>query len=541
MVELRQIHKYFSINGVKALEGANFNLQDGEIHALLGENGAGKSTLMHIMAGFMKPEGENMLMSRSNAGTILVHGREHVFSSPVHAFSAGIGMVRQHPRHIPGFMVWESCIVGSEKHPSLWFNRHSFRKQIADLNEHFKLQLPLDSPVEFLSVSQGQKAAILSLLLRNTRYVIFDEPTAVLSPEEAENLFKILFALRNAGKGIVLITHKLDEALRIADRLTVLRQGITQICCKPDMLSRDDLNELIFGKESTNPVAERTGYGCFGKESVSGYIPTNFSSCSFEDMPQRGRVCTLRRQSKINPVKFPAAAKPCRTTKEKDYLQNINHVLVLQNFSVNVPGFPLIQGINLKLEQGKILGISGVRGSGLETLELAITGFLPFMGTMQIGGKKINGNEPSTPKRIRAFRKASGVFLGTRNEGKSLPIRDMLLIHAHRYLQNKSILDHSGITRWIVSVMEAAKVPLADKAAGDAFSGGQLQRLLLAREMAEHGKLLVLSEPGRNLDRQYRERLATMLREKAAEKTAVLVFSSDPEELLPLTDSIMVL
>ncbi|MCL1812706.1 MAG: ATP-binding cassette domain-containing protein [Treponema sp.] len=493
MVELKKMHKCFSSNGVTALDGADFDLHEGEIHVLLGENGAGKSTLMHIMAGFMKPGGEGVY---GNPGIIYVNGKEKHFSSPSHSLAAGIGMVLQRPHQIPGFLVWENCITGSGKHPPLFVNRRKYRNRVSDLNEHLNFNLPMDSLTETLSVSQGQKAAILTLLLRNIQFLIFDEPTAILSSAETEKLFDLLVLLKDEGKGIVLISHKLEEALRIADRLTILRQGKTQICCKPFELSNKELYHYIFGAESGDLVHQ------------SSY--EHFSA-----------------SDNISPVSFtPAPKKP---------------VLKLENFKVHVPGYPLIRGLNLEIEQGTIMGIAGVRDSGLETLELALTGFLPFKGKLQIDKTELSGAEKSTVKRIKRFRSSGGCYLGQRIEGEYLSIRDVLLIHAYRRFHKFGIMNSAEINKWTESVMTAAKVPHRKRASASAFSGGQLQRLLLTREMAEHSILMVLSEPGGGLDLRYRKRLASLLREKANEHTAVVIFSTDVEELMKLSDSVAVL
>jgi simple sugar transport system ATP-binding protein len=484
MVELKGIQKYFSSNGVTALDGVDFDLQEGEIHALLGENGAGKSTLMHIMAGFEKPGGSDF---RGNPGTILVNGRERRFSSPARALASGIGMVHQHPHHIPGFLVWENCAAGGS---SLWLNRRSCRKRMSGLNKHFRFGLPLDSPVEFLSVGQRQKAALLTLLLRNVQYLIFDEPTAVLSPAETEQLFTIFSVLRREGKGIVLISQKIEEILKIADRITVLRQGKTITCHRADEISIEALYDLIFGDESNAGAVSTTG--------PSPAVSVKWSGTG----------------------KGPSA-------------------ISLRDVTVHVPDRPLIRRINLELERGNIMGIAGAGDSGLETLELAVTGFLPFTGTIRINGTELSGY--SAAERVRTFRGAGGTYLGKQNPETALPIRDLLLLHAHRRFQKRGILNRAAIDQWITSVMTAAWVPDRDNAAANAFSGGQLQRLLLTREMGEQGGLLVLSDPGRGLDWQYRKRLVSLLWERADEQTAILVFSTDVDELLAFSDSIAVL
>jgi ABC-type uncharacterized transport system ATPase subunit len=181
------------------------------------------------------------------------------------------------------------------------------------------------------------------------------------------------------------------------------------------------------------------------------------------------------------------------------------------------------------------MGIAGVRDSGLETLELALTGFLPSTGSIQINGREMN------PRTARMFRKAGGAYLGTRNEGFNLSIRDVLIIHAHRRFQKWGILDLRKLDRWAASIMTTAKVPSRPEAPAAAFSGGQFQRLLLIRELAEDSPLLVLSDPGRGLDRQYRQRLSLLLKEKTAAGSAALIFSTDVEELLVLSDFVTVL
>ncbi|MCL1928265.1 MAG: ATP-binding cassette domain-containing protein [Treponema sp.] len=493
MVELKKIHKYFSSNGVTALDGADFNLHEGEIHVLLGENGAGKSTLMHIMAGFMKPGGEGF---HGNPGKITINGKEKRFASTSHSLAAGIGMVRQHPHQIPGFPVWENCITGSRKHPPLFVNRQKYRNRVSDLNEQLNFNLPMDGLTDTLSVSQRQKAAILTLLLRKIQFLIFDEPTAILSSAETEKLFDLLALLRDEGKGIVLISHKLEEALRIADRLTILRQGKTQICCKPFELSNKELYHYIFGAESGDLI-HQSSYEHFS--ALNGV-----SSVSFAPAPKKT-------------------------------------ILALENFKVNVPGHPLIRRLNLEVEQGTIMGIAGVRDSGLETLELALTGFLPFKGKLQIDKTELSGAEKNTAKRVSRFRSAGGCYLGQRIEGEYISIRDVLLIHAYRRFHKFGIMNLKEINKWTESVMEAAKVPQRKRASASAFSGGQLQRLLLTREMAECSTLMVLSEPSGGLDLRYRKRLASLLREKANEHTAVVIFSTDVEELMKLSDSVAVL
>jgi ABC-type uncharacterized transport system ATPase subunit len=495
MVELRGIRKYFSSNGVKALDGADFNLQEGEIHALVGENGAGKSTLMHIMAGFTKPSIEgnirDLLKDKLRPGTILVDGKEQRFSSPAQAMAAGIGMVRQHPHHVPGFFVWENCVLGSNAHPAMLLNRRAERERVIALDRYLGFDLPLDSTTDVLTVSQSQKAAILTLLLRKVRYFIFDEPTAVLNFVEAEILFEFFKRLKQEGKGIVLISHKLGEVIKLADRVTVLRRGRTQVSREVKELDSQSLLQFIFGPE------------------LSKSLP----------LPTLGTISGLE-QARVSKQTGGKTTTPA---------------LMLQNFTVSVPGRPLIRGVDLTVERGAILGIGGVRDSGLETLELAISGFLPASGTIRINGKDL------FPGTVRSFRNAGAAYLGTWNGEMNLPIRDVLIVHAHRRFQHREILDQSKLDRWVDSIIKTSKVPISNKTLCTSFSGGQLQRLLITRELAENCSLLVLSEPCRSLDRLYKKKLAALLKEKAAAGTAILIFSTDIDELFVLSDSITVL
>ena len=258
MVEMKGIGKYFSSNGVQALEHAEFELLPGEIHALAGENGAGKSTLMHIMAGYLKP----------GAGTLRLDGKERRFRSPADALAAGIGMVRQHPSLVPGFAVWEDCVLGGEPRVGPFLNRKAARNLVRRISERWGFDLPIDRPTDTLTVSLRQKAAILALLLRNAAYLVFDEPTAVLTPGETEGLFSLFSQLRAGGKGIVLISHKLEEILSLADRVTVLRKGRTAAVSPVASLTRESLTALIFP-----PAPAPTPTGGF-LEAVSAPTPT---------------------------------------------------------------------------------------------------------------------------------------------------------------------------------------------------------------------------------------------------------------------------
>ena len=476
MVLLHRIYKTFASNGIKALDGADFELGDGEIHALVGENGAGKSTLMHVMSGFLK----------CDAGTIIVDGREQRLASPAAALAEGIGMVRQHPRLVPAFTVWENCALGPE---FSWKSKRRVRAEIAALNERWGFDLPLESPAAALTVSQGQKAAILALLRRRARYLVFDEPTAVLSPRETDALFAVFAKLKGEGKSIVLISHKLNEILRAADRITVLGGGKTTAVLDAPGTGENQLAALIFG----------------ASRNVSG----------------RGR-----------PGKVPAR-------------YNAPPALELKDFMVNVPGRPLIRGVNLVLRRGGITGIAGVRDSGLETLELAVAGYLPSSGAIRINGTRLDNSFSAYGNNVRAFRNAGASYLGTWEHNaaeSSLSLRDVLIIHAHRRFARRGFLDTKKLADWSRRIIKGAGIGVrSDTVSPSSFSGGQFQRMVFIREIAEQSPLFLAAEPGRGLDRKGRDRLAVIFRERAADGAGVLIFSTDSEELLAVCDTVMVL
>jgi simple sugar transport system ATP-binding protein len=508
MVELKGIQKYFPANGVNALDQADFTLRPGEIHALLGENGAGKSTLMHIMAGYLKP----------GAGHILIDGREYHFSAPVDAMSAGIGMVRQHPHLVPGFTVWEDCVLGAEPLSAGLFNRGKARALVQALSERWGFDLPLDKPTESLTVSQRQKAAILALLLRGAlprhknrdiRYLIFDEVTAVLSPGETENLFALFRRLRAEGKGIVIISHKLEETLDLTDQVSVLRRGRTVAVLSSASLDSQRVSALMFDADSSADPA-----------AVLVAVPT-----VAPDLPPR-----------VLPKAAPEEGLPVSPRTGG---------ISVQGLSIEVRGRPFIRRVDLELLPGKILGIAGVRDSGLETLELGITGFLPpSAGKIILRGRDITGKGP------RAFRDAQGAYIGTDRTGGALSpalrLQDNIILHAHRrsrrgVLGALGIMDRRLLNSWIRDIMETARVTGNPRTSANAFSGGMLQRILLAREFAENASVLVLAEPSWGLDRAGRDRLFQGIQTQVKAGTGILVFSTDVDELLSLSDEILVL
>jgi simple sugar transport system ATP-binding protein len=583
MLELRRIDKYFPENGVQALSRVDFTLSPGEIHALAGENGAGKSTLMHILAGHIAP----------SAGEILLDGKPVRFSGPGAALDGGIGMVRQHPVLVPGFRVWEACVVGVPlRFPALVRKRLSCRK-IRELSEQWGFGLDSSALTDALTVSERQKCAILALIVRKARYLIFDEPTAVLSPGETAAFFALLRRLRSEGRGIVLISHKLEETLAIADRITVLRRGQPAGTYKAAEVDARFLGEVMFGEmgngleegsrewemgngleegsrkwEMGNGGDRESGIGSRGEEGSreQGAGSRGEEGSREPGIGSRGIEATVCETHGIYPGSpkgslteppFPVPRSPLPCPEPP--LPNIP-LLSISSLSVEIPGRPFIRGVSLSAGAGEIAGIAGVRDSGLETLEQAVTGFLaPAEGEVTLCGQDITGRGPL------AFRQAGGGYLSADRTGAALamnlPLYDNLIIHSHRRAQRGpfGLLDRRFLAGQVRAIMESAGVNRRPQNPAWSFSGGMLQRLVLAREFdgfeesvessgfvesdgfAESGRVLVLAEPGWGLDAANRERLHRRLRAFADAGNGVLVFSSDVDELIALADTIRAL
>jgi simple sugar transport system ATP-binding protein len=495
-IEMRRIRKTFPANGVTALDGADIRLFPGTIHALLGENGAGKSTLMHILAGFLQ----------ADEGAVFVEGRPAAFRSPAHALAAGIGMVRQRPLLCPGLSVWEACVLGAEasRHaglPLLAPYRRRAREKARALDAAWRFGLPLDEPSENLSAAERQLASILALLLSGARFLIFDEPTAVLGEEESARLYALWRRLASDGAGIMLISHKLEETLALASSFTVLRKGAVALDGTVSLCGEAEILDAMFGS------AENEAVGAAVREAACG-----------------GRRDT-----------------------------GAQTILEARGFSVAEPGFPVLRDISFKAAAGEILGIAGVKESGTETLELSLAGFLRHVrGNLTLCGSDIAGKGP------RVFRQRGGAYLsaGRKRVGEHqfitprddrLSLKNNLLIHAHRRFYKTGILgwwkvlDGEKVRRFLSKILKKADIDRRAEEKLGSLSGGMSQRALGEREFAEDPRLLLFAEPAWGLDRRRRERFFRFLRERADEGRAVILFFADLDDIVAACDRILVL
>jgi simple sugar transport system ATP-binding protein len=318
-VELRHISKRFP--GVIANKDVSLKVETGTVHALVGENGAGKSTVMKILYGMQRPD----------SGEILVNGQAVNFKTPNDAIDAGIGMVHQHFMLADNFTVLENIILGSEPQHGGTIDFASARKKVVEMAEQYGLDIDPDVLVEELGVGQRQRVEILKVLFRGARILIFDEPTAVLVPQEVDDLFQALEGLRAQGMALIFISHKLDEVLRVADEVTVVRQGSTVAEVKSKDVTARQLAELMVGSELPKP-------------STLGHTRREEITLSLKD------------------VSVPT------TTGSRDLLANIS----------------------FDLHAGEVIGIAGVEGNGQAELVEAIMGLRDYTGSIQFSGSSID-------------------------------------------------------------------------------------------------------------------------------------------------------
>ena len=470
LVEMRGITKRFP--GVLANDSVNLDLRAGEVHALLGENGAGKTTLMSILSGLYQPD----------AGMVLVEGRPVVFRSPRDAIRAGIGMVHQHFRLVEPFTVAENVILGLER-PRFALDLSRVEAEVATLGERHGLKVDPRARIWQLSVGEQQRVEILKMLYRGARVLILDEPTAVLTPQEARELFAVLRQMAASGRAVVFISHKLQEVMEVADRITVLRAGRNVATLASRATSPQELARLMVGREV---------------------------SVSYD--------------------------RPRRTPGE--VLLSLEGVEAMGD-----RGLPALRGLSLEVRAGEILGIAGVSGNGQRELAEVICGLrVPVRGAVRVAGVDVTGCHPARIidcglSLIPEDRLGTGLI-------PSLPVCDNVILKAYRRppLSRGAFLQPREIRRFAHDLVEqfAIKVPGLDVAARK-LSGGNLQRLLLAREISGKPRVLVAVHPTRGLDVGATAAIHRLLLEQRDGGTAILLISEDLDEIMALSDRVAVM
>jgi simple sugar transport system ATP-binding protein len=472
ILELRNITKRFP--GVLANDHVSLTLEPGEIHALLGENGAGKSTLMNILYGLYQPD----------EGEILVRGQPIKVSSPKDAIAAGIGMVHQHFMLVPVLTVTENVMLGDEiLQGGVFLDRRRAAARVREISEQYGLAVDPNAYVKNLAVGLQQRVEIIKLLFRNADILILDEPTAVLTPQEVTELFKIIRTLVDKGKSIIFITHKLKEVMAIADRITVLRLGTIVGGTRPQETNENKLAAMMVG-----------------------------------------RAVALEVQK--------APAKPGEV------------VLRLQNLEVlDDRNSLVVDNVSLEVCAGEVLGIAGVQGNGQTELVEAVTGMRSVLaGQIHIGGHDTTRASPREVielgvAHVPEDRQRDGLVL-------SYPIRDNMVLSTY-YLAPFArgvVLQDEAIDAAAAQRVQQfdVRTPSIDTPAGS-LSGGNQQKVIVAREFSRPTKLLVASQPTRGLDVGSIEYIHARIVDKRNNGLAVLLVSSELDEIMALSDRIAVM
>lgn len=472
VIEMLNIRKEFGT--FVANDNITLQLRKGEIHALLGENGAGKSTLMNVLFGLYQPEG----------GEIRVHGKKVDIENPNIANELGIGMVHQHFMLVEKFTVTENIILGLEPKSGVTIDRATARKKVMDISEQYGLKIDPDAKIEDISVGMQQRVEILKTLYRGADILIFDEPTAVLTPQEIQELIQIMKRLIAEGKSIILITHKLKEIMQVADRCTVIRRGRYIGTVEVDeTVNEDSLAEMMVGRE------------------------VNFDA----------------EYSKADPQQI---------------------VLDIQNLVVkDSRGLKAVEGLDLQIRAGEVLGIAGIDGNGQTELIEAISGLKkPESGKVLLNGKDVTGHTPRKMTEagighIPQDRHKHGLIL-------DYSIRDNMVLQTYykEPFSKRGLMNYKAVAEKAKELIEKfdVRTPSIDVPAR-ALSGGNQQKAIIAREVDRSPDLLIAAQPTRGLDVGAIEFIHEQLIKEREKGRAVLLISFELDEILHVSDRIAVL
>ncbi len=472
-LELKDITKRFP--GVLANDRISIAADRGEVLGLLGENGAGKTTLMNILSGLYRPD----------SGEILIDGVQKTFHDPREAIAAGIGMVHQHFQLVPVFDVVEAVALGAETVTDALgtFDRSTARRRVVELSEQYRLNVNPDATIEDLPVGVRQRVEILKALYRKSDILVLDEPSAVLTPFETEELFGIIRGLAEAGTTVIFITHKLNEVLEVADRITVLRRGRVAGTVVPAESSREQLANLMVGRD-------------------------------------------------VDLVVDKGPAKPGEV------------VLSIRGLHVRDDRFHMaVKGIDLDVRAGEIVAIAGVQGNGQTELVESIVGLRPAdSGTISVEGRDVSND---SPRRISDL----GVAHIPEDRGRDglvnyMSVADNYILDSYHRdpYSRRGVLDPVAIAERARAAVQDfdIRTPSIETMAGS-LSGGNQQKVIVAREFSRPVKLVIASQPTRGLDVGSIEYIHKRIVEQRDAGAAILIVSTELDEVLAVGDRIAVM
>lgn len=473
-IELKGISKAFG--PVQANKDISISVQPGTIHGIIGENGAGKSTLMSILYGFYK----------ADAGEIFIKGKKTLIPDSQAAIAAGIGMVFQHFKLVENFTVLENIILGAEDGAMLSTSLSNARCELKHLAEEYGLNVDPDAVIENLSVGHQQRVEILKALYRKAEILILDEPTGVLTPAEADQLFRILDRLRAEGKTIILITHKLREIMEYTNTVSVMRRGQMTATVKTEETSPEHLAELMVGRK------------------------------------------VLLRVDK-------APAEPGATVLDIKGLRVVDD-----------KGVERVKGIDLAVRAGEIVGIAGVAGNGQSELLEVLGGFAEGTGTILMNGSEIPLSGHGADGQTRRAVGISHVPEDRQREGLIMEFsaweNTVFGYHHAPEIQNGLLMDNKGIFAEAEAKMERFDVrPPDPKLAAKNFSGGNQQKIVLAREIERNPDLLLIGQPTRGVDIGAIEFIHQQIVNLRDQGKAILLVSVELDEIMSLSDRIVVM
>ncbi len=476
-IELIDITKRFP--GVVANDRVNLTVEEGEIHAICGENGAGKSTLMKILYGMQAPD----------EGEMRVHGKPVQFSSPNDAISAGIGMVHQHFMLAGRLSVLENVILGSEPTtgPGL-LDFATARKQVASVADAYGLDVEVDDLVETLEVGERQRVEIIKVLYRGAQILILDEPTAVLVPQEVEELFRNLRELKAAGSTIIFIDHKLNEVLEIADTVTVIRLGKTVATVAASEVTTGDLAELMVGSELPSPATSES--------TVTDEVALDVQNLTLSDDDDR----------------------------------------------------PVVNDVSFQIRRGEILGIAGIEGNGQTELVDALIGTAEHDARARMSGSIHLNGEDITHANVRRRRDAGIGYVPQDRHREGLLLdaplwENAMLGHQNRVPFSRGPwVDRAGAQGRTEEIRAEFDVRAPNiEVTARTLSGGNQQKLIIGRELMSEPKLFIAAHPTRGIDIGAQAEVWNDLRLARSEGLATLLISADLDELIGLSDTIMVM